>query len=248
MNVRTHFLPGAGAALLVAILSTPAPAQTAAATSDLVTIIHVKPDMLQEFLELEKNIIPALKKGGEESRTVYVTSIFGNAYEYVSVTPIQHFSMFDGQNPLLKALSQPATARLTEQMRKVVDGTTTFVSTSIPEISYMPEGPPPAILVQVRYRIAPGKMQDFINLMKSDVLPVYKKANVEVTVRRRSVGANPNDVVMSSALTKYGDLEGGPFLTKQLGAEASNRINAKFTGIRTVMEVVVRRRVDELSF
>jgi len=247
MNIRTHFVTGAGAVLLATMLSTPAPAQTAGST-ERVTIVHVKPDMLEEYLELEKNLVPVLKKGGLTHQTVYATSLFGNGYEYVVVTPIEHLSQFDGQNPVAKALGQPATARLSEQMRKCIESSNSFASTLLPEISYTPDGPPAPMIVTVRYHIAAGKLEDYINLMKSDVLPVYKKANVGVTVRRRTLGANPNDVVMSTAYTKYADLEGGPLLTKVLGADAANRINAKFNGIRTTVEVVVRRRVQDLTF
>jgi hypothetical protein len=62
------------------------------------------------------------------------------------------------------------------------------------------------------------------------------------------VGTNPNDVTMSTAYSKFADLDGGPFLVKQLGQDAVNKLNAKFIGIRTLIEVVVRTRVAELSF
>jgi hypothetical protein len=91
-------------------------------------------------------------------------------------------------------------------------------------------------------------MQDFENLVKSDILPIYKKAKVSLTVNRRGAGANPNDVTMSTGLTKFADMDGGPFLVKQLGQDGAAKLNAKFTGIRTTVEVVVRRRVPELSF
>jgi hypothetical protein len=44
------------------------------------------------------------------------------------------------------------------------------------------------------------------------------------------------------------DLDGGPFLVKQLGQDGANKINAKFAGIRTLIEVIVRNRVADLSF
>jgi hypothetical protein len=91
-------------------------------------------------------------------------------------------------------------------------------------------------------------MPDFQNLVKSDILPVYKQAKVGLTVNQRGVGTNPADVTMSTLYTKMADLDGGPFLVKQLGQESSNKITAKFSGIRTLMDVVVRQRVADLSF
>jgi hypothetical protein len=54
---------------------------------------------------------------------------------------------------------------------------------------------PPAVIVSARYRITAGKMPDFQNLVKSEILP-----------------------------------------------------NAKFTGIRNVVETVTRRRLADLCF
>ena len=47
------------------------------ANRSLVTIIHVKPEMLTELLDLQKNgVAPALKKAGVKARTVYASGIF----------------------------------------------------------------------------------------------------------------------------------------------------------------------------
>lgn len=214
-----------------------------------VTITHVKPEMINEWRELWKAEVPDLKKGGQKTRTVYQTYIFGNAYEYVSVSPIDNFADFDGQSPMTKALEPAALARHGEMARKCIESATSFMSTRREEISnlILNDAIPP-ILVSARYRIAPGKMQEYINLMKSDLLPVYKKAGVRMTVNRRGPGTNPNDVTVATFYKSFADWGGGPFLTKQLGAEAAAKINAKFAGVRTLIEVVARRRVDELSF
>ena len=127
--------------------------------------------------------MPRPKKGGAKSRNVYLTSIFGNTFEYVSVAPIESFAQFDGQSPLTKALEPAALARRGEMNRKCIESSTSFMNTRREEISnlILSDAIPP-ILVSARYRIAPGKMQEFINLMKSDILPVYKKAGVRMTV------------------------------------------------------------------
>lgn len=53
---------------------------------------------------------------------------------------------------------------------------------------------------------------------------------------------------MSTVISKFADLDGGPFLTKRLGQDGAAKVNAKFVGIRTLIEVYVRSRVDDLSF
>ena len=237
-----------GGVVLAAALSTPTMAQS---TPTLYRYVHthVKPDMLNEWLDLQKNeVIPALKKGGQTTRTVLVSGLFGNSYEYVTVTPFGKYADFDAGSPLVKALGQAGAARLGEKLRKCVVSQNSYAGTRLLDISYAPDGPLPAVVVSARYRIAPGKMQDFQALVKSDVLPVYKKAKVRLTVTQRGVGANVNDVTMATGYAKYADLDGGPLLVKQLGADGAAKVNAKFNSIRTLVEVVVRSRVEDLSF
>src|ERR1017187_10751971 len=102
--------------LLAAALSNPCFAQAARSR---VTITHVRPDMLTEWVDLQKNeVVPALKKAGEKTRTVYVSGLFGSSYEYVIITPIASFAQFDGDSPILKTLGPVPAARLGEKLRK----------------------------------------------------------------------------------------------------------------------------------
>jgi len=214
-----------------------------------VTITHVKPDMLNEWLDLQKHeVVPALKKAGVKTRTVYASALFGTAGEYLIVTPFEKYAEFDGDSPTLKALGPVPSARLGEKLRKCILSSNSFSATRQGDLSNVIDGAPPAVAVFARYRIAPGKMPDFQNLVKSDVLPVYKKAKVSFTVSRRGLGANVNDVSTVIGLAKYADLDGGTVLVKQLGQEGADKVNAKFNGIRTLIEVVVRSRVPDLSF
>jgi hypothetical protein len=246
-KVQLHFF--AGVALLASTLSVQCPAQTAAPQFARVTITHVKPDMLNEWLDLQKNeVVPALKKAGQTTRTVYHTSLFGNSYEYVLITPFQKYAEFDAGNPMIKALGETAAARLGDKLRKCTESSTSYSNTRLVDLSNVLDGPPPQMIVSARYRISPGKLADFENLVKSDILPLYKKAKVGLTVSQRGPGANPSDVTMSTAYSKFADLDGGPFVVKQLGQAAADRVNAKFVGIRTLIEVVVRTRVQDLSF
>jgi hypothetical protein len=243
-------IPCCTSAMLLALnLSTLCRAQSATDPLSRMTITHVKPEMLNEWIDLQKEMIPALKKGGVKTRTVFQTSIFGTSFEYVTVTPFASFAEFDNPSPLVRALDPAGAARLGGKVLKCIVSQNSFSSTRFTDLSNLVDNDAqPPIIVSARYRIAPGKMQDFENLVKSDVLPIYKKAKVRFTVNRRGNGTNASDVTMVTYYAKFADMDGGPFLTKQLGQEAANKLNARFTGIRTMVEVVTRKRVDELSF
>jgi len=238
-----------GAILLALNLSTLCNAQAAPGTLSRLTITHVKPDMVNEWINIQKESIPALKKGGVKTRTVFQTAIFGNSYEYVTVTPFDSYAEFDNPNPLARALEPAEAARRGEMLRKCIVSQNSFSQTRLTDISNLVDNDaPPPIIVSARFRIAPGRMQDFESLVKSDILPVYKKAKIRFTVNRRGPGTNTADVTMVTYYSKFADLDGGPVLVKQLGQAGADKVNAKFTGIRTMIEVVARRRVADLSF
>src|SRR5260370_1718759 len=213
-----------------------------------VNITHLRPDMVSEWVDLQKNeVVPALKKAGIKTRTVYSSGLFGNSYEYVSIEPIEKFADFDAGNPVTKALGATASARLGEKLRKCTLSQNSFQSTRLVDLSN-PIDTAPLIIVSTRVRIAPGRMPEFENIVKTDVLPLYKKLKVTYTVNRRGLGTNSNDVTLSTGLSKYADLDSPNPIVRALGPGGAAKLLAKFTGIATLVEQVVRSRAADLSF
>ncbi|MDP8980166.1 MAG: hypothetical protein M3O35_06210 [Acidobacteriota bacterium] len=247
MNYRSALRFPTSVVILTAGLSTLCLAQSA---KSRVTITHVKPEMLIEWVDLQKNeVVPALKKAGIKTRTVYSSGLFGNSYEYVVVTPMEKFADFDAGNPLVKALGETASARLGEKLRKCTLSSQSFMSTRLDDLSNPSESSePPPIITSTRLRIAPGKMPEFESIVKTDVLPVFKKAKAPYTVLRRGLGANPNDVTITTPHGNWADLDAPAPFVKALGAEGAAKVLAKFTGVSTVIETVARTRAADLSF
>src|SRR5205085_11933642 len=137
---------------------------------------------------------------------------------------------------------EPGANRLNTKLRKCIVSSNSYVGNRLLDLSNVIDDAP-TFIVSTRYRIAPGKMDDFQSLVKSDILPVYKKNKVSFALTRRTLGANTNDVTFTVGYKKYAELDGGPILTKLLGQEGAAKVNAKFTGIRTPVETVVRSRI-----
>jgi len=221
-----------------------------ASTRSRIQIVHVRADMVNEWLDLQKNeVVPVLKKGGWKSRTVYNTSI-GNGQEYVIIRPFDKYAEFDADGAQVKVLGAVAAARLAEKLRKCILNTSNYVSTRLADLSTAIDGSaPPARIVTTRIRVAPGKMEDLQNVIKAELTPGFKKAKLPITVSRRGMGANPNDLIITSPISKYADLDGESAFQRALGGrEAAARVFAKFTGLATPVETLVRTRVAELSF
>jgi hypothetical protein len=210
--------------------------------------------MLNEWLALQKNQVnPALKKAGISTRTV-LTNAYGNVYEYLSITPLQNYSVLDGEEPLIHALGKDAGARLLASLSKCVDSQRVYISTRVDDLSSPPDPKTPALVwVTVRFRTTAGKTQDYENYFKTDLAPVYAKAKAAGKIAgygltRRGFGADPLDRTLVIYANKFADLEAGNPLTQVLGQEAAGKLQAKGAGMATVVEQLVRRRVADLSF
>ena len=172
----------------------------------------------------------------------------GNVFEYVTVTPFEKWAQYDGQSPQVKALGTDGSARLGAKLRRCEDSVQTFISAPLTDLSNLPNGELGPIGVFTRVRVANGKLADYENFMKNEILPYYKKANMRFQVSRRGLGANSNDIVSVSFASKFADLDKGSVLTQALGADGVIKLLAKSASIGTLVEQVVRRQVPDLSF
>lgn len=253
-TTRGSLLRNAGSVCLVlfALSQGLAQSQAPADTRSLVRITQVKPDMVTEWLAIQKNEVnPALKKGGVASRTLLET-VLGNQYEYVSITPMGSYSEMDADNPLIKALGKDGGAKLLTKIRKCIDGQTMFVSTRLAELSSVPKNSA-AIWTTVRYRAAPGKNQDYENYLKTDLLPVYAKATAVgkiagYSVSRRGPGATTRDRTLVIYSDKIASMEAGTVTVQMLGQEGSAKLIAKSGSLASLVEVLVRRRLSDVSY
>jgi len=219
-----------------------------------VTVTQVKPDMLQEWLDIQKNEVnPALKKAGVTQRNVSSTR-FGNTYEYLASTPLENYAQLDSPSPFVRALGAEGSAKLAAKIRRCFSSSRTFVSTRQNDLSALadPKSPPP-ITSTVRRRITPGKNQEYRAYIQNDLLPIYKKAKAEgkiagFSVNTRGMGSVPGEMTLTTSYNKFADMEGGNLMTRMLGQEAAQKLQAKAAGLSTIVESYVRVRNNDLSF
>jgi hypothetical protein len=218
-------------------------------TRELVIIVHVKPEMLNRWLDLQKNeVVPALKKSGLKTRTVYSSGLFGNAFEYTIILPLTNFADFDFPGKQAEALGSTADARLTGKVRACIASSTSFLSTVLPDLSNPGESRHAGIVQFLRLRVATGRMQEYETLFKTEALPALKAANSRVIVARRGLGTNGYDLTFETPMTKFADLDAPPPLLRALGKAGAAKLVAQFNSIATVMENTVLVREADLSF
>jgi hypothetical protein len=237
-----------------AAAQTPASAASAAAPANTryhVTVVRLKPDMLNEWMDLQKNeVVPALKKAGVANRTVWST-VVGNSFEYSIAVPFEKFAAMDGPGSLVTALGAEAAARLNGKIRKCIETQRTYMANRVNDLT-IPAGDALVSRMVVR-RVPQGKTQEYVAFYRSEVFPALKKAKEQGKIAGaqlsiRGAGAQANEVVTIESFNKFADLDAGGAVQAVVGNEAMAAITAKSNALATSVQTVIRRRVADLSF
>ena len=215
-----------------------------------VTVVKVKADLLNEWLEFQKNeTIPMLKKAGATRRDAWQTGIFGESGMYAFVMPIENFNQYDGDNPPLRALGAEGARAYAEKNRRFIASSHTYADQTRPDLGYEVKmtGPPKLALLS-NVQIALGKGADYEALIKSDVLPVMRKARLGYAVSQTVLGGDINEFTTLIFYDSFADIGKGHPFDRILGADGSRQLTAKAVGIVTHVERSIVRYVPELSF
>lgn len=215
------------------------------------TVIRLKPDMVTEWENLQRaEVIPALKKGGQASRTVVRTQV-GNAFEYVVFTPFPLWSAFDGDNPMVRALGADGAAALNAKLRRSILQQSSYMVIRNDSLS-IPSADALVWRTTVR-RFVEGKRGDYETMVRGEILPAMQKAKgmgklAGYLFSVRGAGAAANEFAETEQFAKFADIDAGNPLAQTLGGTELAALNTKRAALATTVQVVVRRRVADLSF
>src|SRR5262245_11994338 len=215
-----------------------------------VNIVDVKPDMIDAWIDFQtKQTIPALKKGGVVRRDVYQSEI-GRVGRFIAVRPVGSFADRDNPSPLERALGAAGTKEYYSTVRKMIAAETTYVIQRVADASFDPN--PDAIykiLVLSSNHIAPGRGTDYLNYIRSDILPLQQKGQTKrYLVSQVVFGGDPNQIGVAVFMEKFSDLDAGPAVVRVLGQEGAAKLAQKTVGIIVSVEREVYVRNEALSF
>lgn len=215
-----------------------------------VTVLKVKPEMLDQWLEFQKNeTIPMLKKAGVKSREAWQTAVFGEGFMYAFVTPIENFAQYDGDAPPVRALGADGARAYGEKNRRFIESTRTFFAQTRPDLSApIKMTAPPKIAVLSDISVAVGKAPDYEAFVKSDVLPVMRKAKLSYVVAQTMLGGDVSEYSSLIFYDNFADLGKGSPFQRVLGPDGERQLAAKAAAFVRKVERNVLRYVPDLSF
>jgi len=237
--------------LLIAAVAARAQEGVPGNTRLLVTQVRVKPAMTDTWRALERDqVVPALKKAGVKPYTVFETLV-GDQTEFVIVRPLPSFAEFDGPDLLEKALGARGAATLNARLRDCIDGSHSRIENSRDEFFLNP-GAAGTLFVS-RYRAMPGRAGDYMNFVRTEMMPLARRAQQNGTFAGWSVttsvqGDEPNLITLNMFYSDFAPLDGPPPLAKTLGPAGVAEFLRKGAGLINQVEQSVLKRVPDLSY
>ncbi len=244
-TLRRTWIACFGTLLLGAV---PAASQQQPPTWRRLAYVKVKPSMTQEYLALQKQVSDAYKKAGL-SRDVWTTAGFGEIGAYWSVTPFGKLADFDSPSVVEKAFGEGGYQRYLSRARSYIESVTYKAVQLRSDLSLLKENAPlPNMAVVVNIQVAPGRTQDFEELIKSSYLPAWKKGGADQVVVHQSVfGATGPEYIVAVVIPNFAELDKGNSMVRALGPEGAAKLSQKSAGIITSATYQIVRRLQEYS-
>ena len=208
-----------------------------------VTLVHVEPAMVDEYISVQRDFAAQAKKAATPGRTVSRVEL-GDTNQFIITSPVQNLASFDAAarnvDPQLSALSA--------KMLKYVTSQQNYVIRSIPEIDNpLPSNQSPALMIFNVAKVYPGREQDYLNVMKTDFLPHFNKANFYHINGAVAFGGE-NGFIHVFYANNFAALDGGSPVVRALGPVGAQAVTAKLSGIVSGSEQWIARVIPDLSY
>ena len=120
---------------------------------------------------------------------------------------------------------------------------------SMDDLSIRTESEPAPYAIVTVMRLVPGKVQEFSTWMKDEYMPAMKKAEVKnLWVSQTVFGGNSLERVAVRPIKSMSEIDGGPVLTKALGAEEARKLGMRRATLVDSSQLLVLKYRPDLSY
>ena len=213
-----------------------------------VDTVQVRPDKLDDFVELYQEVInPALRRAGVPWRSAWETGEFGETYQRLFVTPMASFTELDRGGPLARSLEPRQLSRVRSRLREYTDSRQSHAVLYREDLSVESEDVTGLPIARVtNLQIAPGRAAEFEAFLRSS-LENFRSAGVVFGVYHRQFGPGPVIWQVVENLRSYGELSRGGII-RAFGNDGSANVLAGLTGVVTAVERTILAYDVSLSY
>lgn len=207
------------------------------------TMVHVAPSLAEEFVAVQRDISARMRRAGVPWRTVSRTDAFGETYRFIIATPLQNLAGLE--NP---RAADPELAVLNARALKYITNQQTYALRTIPEVDNpLPANQAPALMLVNVVHVFPGKEQNYFEVIKTDFLPHFNKAEIRHMTGALAFGGESGYVHLYY-VKDFAKLDEGSPVVKALGPAGAQAVNAKMSGVVASSEQWIARLLPDLSY
>ena len=207
------------------------------------TVVQVDPARVDEFLAAQREFSALEQEGGTAWRSVSRTAIFGDTYRFIITTPLQSFARLDRAGD-----DDSARAAIISRIRNVITSRQSYAVRTTPSLDNpLPDDEEPALMIVQIVSVVPGREQDYLRVMATDVLPHFDEAEMHHTNGALTFGG-AGGYLHVFHIENFAELDQGSPLARTLGAEAAQAVTAKLSGVVTRSEQWLVRYLPDESF
>ncbi len=220
-----------------------------------VNIRHIKPELMEEYLNFTKTRMNPLRvKGGTKTALVWIVGN-GPAHTVITASPMDNFAAQDNPTGIPKALDADAAAVVFQQQGKYLSQQENYIIELLPDISWtnpkFKELPKFAIL---RWqKVAYGRTQEYEDYFKNYETPMRKKIVEQTNLLgqwryRIRFGDDSSTYLMMRPFENYAELDNTKGMAEILGAAEVKKIYDQLPkGVIVSDEVWILRFRPDLS-
>jgi hypothetical protein len=240
-------------AIATAMVATAIPSFGQMAAPAMLNVVHyrVKVDHIQEFEEVEKQIAGSYKKASptDQFRVVYRGTV-GNTMDFEVLTPISKFADRDAENPYNKMATEQERLTRAARLGPYLENVQTTIEKTLPDLGIDTPGAPfpPAYIHLIRIRVKGGSADDFSAVVKNDLIPALKKADMKTLHARRTLLGGVGDYYFAEGFQKWAEMDAPENLPKIMGQEPYRKMMDKLNQIVTLREDTIWRYQADLSY
>ena len=158
-------------------------------------------------------------------------------------TPAPNLASFDDTDD-----ADPAMTALVNRVQRCVTSRQSYAVRTLPHIGNpLPEDAQPDLMVVNVARIAPGREQDYLDVMTSDILPHFEEAEIHHVSGSLAFGGE-SGFIHVFYVDDFAELDKGSPVMRALGAEGAQAVTAKLSGIVTSNELWLARVIPDVSY
>ncbi len=187
----------------------------------------IKPDRVADFLSATKEINALQSKAGSERYYSVWHSLTGDN-EYLRADSYSKWAEFTATpDPKMEAQSAVMLG-LTTRITQSTESSRRIIDEVMPEYSLPRSAEVPKMIRVLRTKVRPEKLNEYLALSKSEVLPAVKKSGVKFyNVSLVRYGESRSEIVSVTGFNSWADLDGGYGAEKGMGEEGYQRFQAK---------------------